>query len=104
MAWTRVCQAAQLPEGSATAYRDNGHNIGVYHTEQGLFAIHNICPHVHTELHNGDIREGVVYCPRHNWPFQLKDGACSMHERYNLASYPVKEEDGHILVDPNNPM
>ncbi len=99
--WRRVCLADQLPQGASTAFRSDDANIAIFNTPSGLYAIHNVCPHVHTELHNGDVDHGVVYCPRHSWGFQLKDGACVVHARYNLATFPVKEEAGYIMVDPD---
>ncbi len=101
--WEKVCKSADLPPGGAVKYEKDSHKIGVYHTEEGLFAIHNICPHFQTELHEGQVKDGMVYCPWHSWPIQLKTGECALHQKFNIASFPVKEEDQFIWVDTSKP-
>tara|TARA_R110000851_G_scaffold132783_2_gene267343 strand:+ start:2111 stop:3628 length:1518 start_codon:yes stop_codon:yes gene_type:complete len=34
------------------------------------------CPHAKADLSKGDVVDGNLVCPRHNWKFKLKDGKC----------------------------
>lgn len=97
--WEKVCSISELPQGGARAFEKDNKKIGVYHTEEGLFAIHNVCPHFQTDLHEGQVKDGMVFCPWHSWPFQLKDGKCALHDKFNIASFTVKTEDDHVWVD-----
>ena len=94
--WVRVCPVAQLPVGQAMEFR----GIGIFHTEEGWFAIDNQCPHFDAQLHLGDIHEGKVYCPWHQWRFHLKTGQCDLGSRFDIAAFPVMEKDGYLWVAP----
>ena len=99
--WQKVCETDQLAEGNARSFVHEDLNIGVFRTADGLFAIDNVCPHHQAELHMGTVKDGLVFCPWHAWPFHLKDGRCDLHSRFNVETYPVKEEGGAIWVDPS---
>jgi len=99
--WEKVCKATELPVGVSRSFEKDKKKIGVYHTEDGLFAIHNVCPHHQTELHEGEVKDGMVYCPWHMWPFSLKDGKCGLHDKFNIPYFPIKLEDDHVWVNPS---
>ena len=97
--WERACASEELKQGSAMVYKHVVSRIGIFRTESGLFAIDNTCPHYEAELHYGEIREGKVLCPWHRWRFELATGRCDTGKAFDVACYPVKEEDGSIWVD-----
>ena len=101
--WLSVCRSDALPLGEAIAVKHDGKAIGVYHTENGLFAMENICPHMHAELHLGEVKNSIVTCALHGWPFNVESGRCIFHKNYNLLVYPIKSEAGYIWVDPDAP-
>ena len=97
--WIKVCGQDELPEGKALSLNHEELEIGVFHTEDGIYAIDNICPHVSAELHYGVVKDGRVACPFHGWKFKLDDGACEMHHKFNTTVFPVKTEAQAIWVD-----
>jgi nitrite reductase/ring-hydroxylating ferredoxin subunit len=72
----------------------NGKTIAIFKHFGRLYAINNVCPHQRGELHLGDIEEIdkslCVSCPRHHWPFSLKDGSCSVGVKYQAEVFPVQ--------------
>lgn len=49
--------------------------IALFHLGGRLCAIADACPHAGASLGEGELREGVVTCPRHGSQFRITDGA-----------------------------
>ena len=98
--WQKVCEIASLPRGHAAAFPRGSETIGIFHTEEGLYAVDNRCPHQNAALHLGTVENGTVYCPLHAWSFHLRTGHCDLDPSFNLSCFPVKIEEGYVWVDP----
>ena len=57
-----------------------------------------LCPHEGGPMAQGEVHNGVVACPWHGWTFRTKDGSPTDGNTCALRSYPVKVEDGRLLV------
>jgi ferredoxin-nitrite reductase len=58
------------------------------------------CPHEGASLADGEIKNGVVTCPWHNWEFDVCTG-CSLDPPGNdLQTYETLVEDGQIFIRP----
>jgi nitrite reductase/ring-hydroxylating ferredoxin subunit len=46
-------------------------------------------------------QQGVpkVACPQHKKTFSLKDGECLSGDSLRIRTFPVRVEDGHVLVE-----
>ncbi len=75
--------------------------IAIFRTaEDEVFALDDRCPHKGGPLSNG-IQHGVsVTCPLHNWVISLETGTAQGADEGAVRTYPVKVEDGRILLDP----
>lgn len=76
---------------------DIGELVLLWH--QGCpFALANICVHRERELVNGNVFDGRLVCPGHQWAFDLRTGYCKERER----TQPVHEtriRDGIVQVN-----
>lgn len=74
--------------------------IGIFKTEEGIFAIDAMCPHAGANLAKGGVCDGAVSCPVHLWRFRLSDGKYldADAERFNVKTYAVRIEDEQVLV------
>jgi len=98
--FTRVCSVGEIPEGSARAFRLNGDEIAVVHSDGKFFAISNICTHEHERLHEGWIEGHTIECPRHGAQFDLETGeALSLPATKAVGAYEVKVEGEDVLVE-----
>ena len=88
-----------LPIGATTFFELKETQVGVFRTEEGLFALDNFCPHRGAPLHDGHITDGYVTCPWHQWQFQLKDGVCRNIPGARAATFPIEVRDGAIWID-----
>ncbi|PQO25222.1 nitrite reductase [Blastopirellula marina] len=75
--------------------------IGLFKTDQGVFAIDAMCPHAGANLAKGNVCDGVVSCPVHLWRFRLSDGKYldADADRFNVKTYAVHIEGEQLLVE-----
>jgi len=68
--------------------------------DQGtLRALDGLCPHAGAPLGFGNLSEGHIVCPFHLWEFDCATGEYDANPRFRVATYPVRVEDGEILID-----
>lgn len=89
-----------LAIGSSVCVQVGEAQVGLFHTEEGFFALNNYCPHHGAPLHDGFVTEGYVTCPWHQWQFQLKDGKCRNIPSARARTYGLEVRDGTIWVNP----
>jgi nitrite reductase (NADH) small subunit len=95
-----VGAAAEVPPGEARAFAIGDAQVAVFRLRTGeLRAMDAICPHSAGPLADGQIDAKKVICPLHNYAFSLADGTC-LNGDYAVRTYPVREEDGQIVVGP----
>jgi Na(+)-translocating NADH:ubiquinone oxidoreductase F subunit len=77
----------------------------LYRTREGrLYATDGICTHGNTHLAEGLIIGNQIECPKHNGRFNLSDGSpARVPICRGLATYPVEEHDGRILISIASP-
>ncbi len=113
-AWHEVGSLADLEREGRILARIGGREIGVVRNPEGggLHALRNRCPHSGAPLCLGSVRRretgepgryfvedrAVLHCPWHGWEFDVDSGRCVDDERMRVAVYPVRVEDGRVLV------
>ena len=86
--------------GHARCYLVGGEEIAVFRQRDGrIFATQNRCPHKQGPLAEGISGGGKVICPLHSHKFDLATGAGS-EAKECVKTYPVKVQDGNILLGP----
>ena len=111
--WVDVGAAADLERTGRLVARVNGREIGVVAEPDGTpHGIRNRCPHHGGPLCLGRVGERVeggpgryelagrrtLRCPWHGWEFDLETGVCVDEPGLRAAVYPVRVEDGRVLV------
>jgi nitrite reductase (NADH) small subunit len=99
MAFVRVGALKLLPPGSATHVDIDGDAVAVCNVGGTLFAMDGICPHSGGPLGHGVLDGPILTCPFHAWEFDCRTGTMATDDLKLLDTYPVKVEDGEILVD-----
>ena len=112
--WVDVGSVADVRRDGRLVARVNGREVGVVSDggNGSLYGIRNRCPHHGGPLCLGRVGERVggdpgVYaltgrwtlrCPWHGWEFDLETGLCLDEPSLRTAVYPVRVEDGRILL------
>jgi len=102
MAWMEAAKLADF-NGTDRKYCEltDDVQIGLFKHDDGKFyAVEVWCSHQRVSLINGDLEDYELMCPLHGACFDLRTGKhLSLPAVKPIASYPVKVEDGIILVD-----
>lgn len=115
-----VGQASEITEGERIIVELEGREICVFNVKGNYHALLNWCVHQGGPCCEGTVsgtyessfdretldteliwkKEGeVLNCPWHGWEYDITTGNCLSDGQRKLPSYPVKIEDGNIIVD-----
>lgn len=111
--WYDIGAVEELDRDGRLIARIGNREIGVVATSAGPRAVRNRCPHHGAPLCRGVVTPRVVgvpgqyalgggsvlRCPWHGWTFELETGRCPDDAAMRVAVYPVKVEDGRVLVE-----
>jgi len=95
--WTKVASSGELV--SSLSVTVDGQLVALFRTEEGIFALDDICSHEYSRLSEGDVWAGEVYCQKHGSRFNLRTGAVTgLPATKPVATWDVKVENGDIWV------
>lgn len=100
MAFVKVANAADIPEGQGAFVEIQGLALAVFNAGTGRFhATTSRCPHEDGPLAEGWIEGDAVVCPWHGFDFDLGTGRCRVDANLAIGVYPVRVRDGAVEVD-----
>jgi 3-phenylpropionate/trans-cinnamate dioxygenase ferredoxin subunit len=95
--WKKVASAEDLV--STMSVDVDGRPVALFRTEEGIFALDDICSHEYSLLSEGDVWAGEVYCQKHGSRFNLRTGAVTgLPATEPVGTWDVKVENGEIWV------
>jgi len=98
--WVRLCAVEEAPApDSLSEVEVDGLVLCVANIEGSLHAMENLCPHRQGPLGQGWIEGQAVVCPWHAWAFDCRTGVAEEPEKAHVKVFPLRTEDGTILVD-----
>lgn len=97
--WVEVCAENDVPHLEGRRVVINGFYVAVFNTEEGFFATGEVCPHMGGPLSDGDVAATTVSCPLHARKIELKTGVVQNDDLSRVLTFPVKVEEGKVLVD-----
>jgi nitrite reductase/ring-hydroxylating ferredoxin subunit/alkylhydroperoxidase/carboxymuconolactone decarboxylase family protein YurZ len=96
--WHDVMTTAALADGQTT--RVDSHGRGLFISREGdtftVFDSH--CSHQRTDIPLSELDDCTLTCPKHQWTFDVKTGACHKPGGSPLQQYPAKVEGGRVMV------
>ncbi len=111
-----VATVDEIPPGTHKLVPIGRHGVGVYNVNGTFYAIANYCPHEGGPLCSGRARgrtivdESVpgdavmvrdlefIYCPWHQWGFELATGTTAVKPEWSIRTYPVRVVGNDVLV------
>jgi nitrite reductase (NADH) small subunit len=97
--WKRICTLDEIPILGARVLPDPAGDICVFrNADDEVFALHDRCPHKGGPLSQGIVHGRSVTCPLHGWRIELASGEAVAPDSGCARSYPVKVEDGEVLL------
>src|ERR1700760_24185 len=98
--WIEVCDKDDIDEEDVMCFDHAGKTYAIYRSPKDTFhATDGLCTHEQVHLADGLVMDDIIECPKHNGRFNYKTGAAKgAPVCIDLKTYPVKVEDGEVLV------
>ncbi|MEN2981963.1 MAG: Rieske (2Fe-2S) protein [Thermus sp.] len=98
--WTPVAKLSELQGGRLVVRRpEHRRPILLLYTGEEVFALEDLCPHDDGPLHEGELEEGQMVCPRHGARFDLRTGRQTLPAPRPVKVFPAKLEGDTIYLD-----
>lgn len=97
--WKRVCAVEDVPILEGRRIVVGGFHVAVFNTEEGFYAVGDVCPHLGGPLSDGEVAMATVACPLHARRIDLKTGEVTNDDLPRVPTFPVKLEDGYVMLD-----
>jgi naphthalene 1,2-dioxygenase system ferredoxin subunit len=100
--WVEAALLEDCPEGDVTGVELQGHEIAIYHLENGeLYASSNVCTHGQAHLSDGWLVDDcLVECPLHAGCFDIRTGkGMGSPIQEDLKTYGVRKEGKWVLIE-----
>jgi nitrite reductase (NADH) small subunit/3-phenylpropionate/trans-cinnamate dioxygenase ferredoxin subunit len=91
-----VGRAEEWQDGQAREVKVHKKPMTVVRLGDAFFAVNSICPHMGGPLSCGEVREGRVTCPWHDWVFDVKTGQSP--NGHAITCYETRVMDGEVQV------
>ena len=102
MSWIDIGALDDIPLRGARVVKTSAGCVALFRTaEAEVFATSNTCAHKGGPLAEGIVHDRKVTCPLHNWVWSLETGDAQGADEGRIATYPVRIEDGRVLIDGN---
>ena len=97
--YTFVTDTTDVELGSSISVNIDGTKILICHTEEGFFAVQDMCTHALTPLCGGFIQGTLISCPLHGAVFDLKTGEVMAPPAFeDLQTFKLKIEGSSVSV------
>lgn len=98
--WIDACATDDIDEEDLIRFDHGGRTFAIYRSpDDEFFCTDGLCTHEQVHLADGLVMDHVIECPKHNGQFDYRTGkALRAPVCENLATYPVKVENGRVLI------
>jgi 3-phenylpropionate/trans-cinnamate dioxygenase ferredoxin subunit len=97
MAFVRVLDISELPEGQMVMVVVGGREVLVANVDGSYYAIANRCTHLGGNLSKGKLEGSVVTCPRHGSQFDVKTGQSIRGPKIAFLTMKAKDEETYTV-------
>lgn len=97
-----VASLEELKTAGRLTKEVEGRTIVLFWHNDQAYALDNRCPHMGFPLHLGSLQCGILTCHWHHARFELASGGTFDPWADDVATLPVKIEDGQIWVDAHS--
>jgi nitrite reductase/ring-hydroxylating ferredoxin subunit/DMSO/TMAO reductase YedYZ heme-binding membrane subunit len=100
-AWIDAGPPQAIEEGRAVIVAlESGEKVAIFRNDGRLSAVSNTCAHQNGPLGEGRVIDGCVTCPWHGYQYRLADGCAPPPFTERIATYHLRLDDDHVLLDP----
>ena len=98
--WVEACDADEIEEEDVMRFDHCRQTYAIYRIDDEYYATDGLCTHEQVHLADGLVMDNIIECPKHNGRFDIRTGAAKgAPVCVNLKTYPVRVEDGKVLIN-----
>jgi nitrite reductase (NADH) small subunit len=97
-----VGTVAEVTKKRKFVVEHEGTAVLVFVHDGNVYAFNNICVHRERELLKGNVFNGKLVCPGHQWAFDLATGHEAVKDEWQ-PTFEVTIDGDRVLVDVTNP-
>ena len=99
--WVRACDANDVEAEDLVRFDHGDRTFAVYRSPNDeYFCTDGLCTHEQVHLADGLVMDYEIECPKHNATFDYRTGEAKRAPAcVNLATYPVKIENGSVWIE-----
>lgn len=95
--WVRAAHLDDFRRSYKFRYKRK--EIALFKLEDGVYALDNVCSHEYSELSEGMVMDGSVFCPKHGSRFEVRTGKVQdLPATSDVKTYPVEIREGEVFV------
>lgn len=94
-----VARLDEVPNMGKKLVSVDGQEMLLVNQKGVIYAVEHECPHQGAPMSGAILKDTYLACPRHGYRFELKDGSCKEHPDFTLKTWPVRIENGDIIVE-----
>ena len=100
MTWHKLARLTDIPDDAPLETGTPARPLALYNVEGAVYCTDNLCTHAEAFLSDGYLEGHEIECPLHGARFDIRNGRvlCQPATK-DIATYPVKVEDGDVLAD-----
>jgi 3-phenylpropionate/trans-cinnamate dioxygenase ferredoxin component len=98
--WIEACAVGDIDAEDVIRFDHQGRSFAIYRSpDDRYYATDGLCTHEKVHLADGLVMDHIIECPKHNGRFDYRTGAAKgAPVCVNLATYPVRVEDGKVMI------
>jgi len=98
--WKVVANLSDFQNGRLVLrLKEHPRPILLLHTGEEVFALEDVCTHDDGPLHEGEVEDGRIVCPRHGARFDLRTGRGTLPAPRPIRVFPARLEGDTVLLD-----
>jgi nitrite reductase/ring-hydroxylating ferredoxin subunit/alkylhydroperoxidase/carboxymuconolactone decarboxylase family protein YurZ len=96
--WHDVMTTAALADGQTTRVDSHGRGLFISRDGDNFAVFDSHCSHQRTDIPLSALDDCTLTCPKHQWTFDVKTGACHKPGGSPLQQLPAKVVAGRVMV------
>lgn len=97
--FVKAANKSDIQPGSIKAVEINGQKIALCNTNGTFHAVGDICSHAKVALHDGNLVDNEIECPKHGARFDLKTGQAMCPPAIQpIPTYSLEERGEEIWI------
>jgi nitrite reductase/ring-hydroxylating ferredoxin subunit len=96
--WRDVMAAADIDDGEVKRVECPTRTVFVYREGRDYKVYDSHCPHQVTNIPRLALEGLTLTCPKHQWKFDIRTGACIEKGKHPLKAFDTRVEDGRLMA------